>query len=304
MWQLRSHGHDSVVLLRPTSDRARLAGCDPIVMIGDVTDIDSVRAAVGGVDAVFHCAARNEMGAGDPSQLERVNVEGSDNVFRAASDAGVPVVHVSSVTALGPTGTEPEDESHWSELPPASEYERTKRAAHVLARQYGAGGADIRVAIPGGVYGPGDDSTLGRLIRLYMTIPMPVVAFRDAVQSTVHVDDCADGLLRIVESGEACGEYVLCAESVSMRAWIEAMRRAAGKPMPWRFIGDATVARSAGYVERLLRVVGGPHEMVHEYVATAVRNWAYSGDKARRELGWNPRPLDVGLRQVAASIGR
>ncbi len=304
VWQLRSHGHDPVVLLRATSDRSRLQGCDPTVVIGDVTDLGSVRTAVRGVDAVFHCAARYEMGAADPSQLVRVNVEGSGNVFRAAADAGVPVVHVSSVTALGPTGPEPEDESYWSDLPPASEYERTKREAHLLARRSGAAGADIRIAIPGGVYGPNDDSTLGRLIRLYMTIPLPVVAFRDAVQSTVHVDDCADGLLRIIEDGSPCGEYVLCAESVTMRAWIEAMRRAAGKPMPWAYVGDANVARTSSYVERLLRATGGPHEMVHEYVATAVRNWAYSGDKARRELGWNPRPLDVGLRQVAASIGR
>ena len=302
--QLRAHDHDVVVLLRPTSDRSRLAGLEHTVAIGDVTDAGSVVRAAEGVDAVIHTAARSDMGTADATEMERVNVDGSRNVFDAASRARIPVVHVSSVTALGPTGVEPQDESHWSDAEPVSDYQRTKREAHLLARRYGDEGADIRIASPGGVYGPGDTSTLGQLIRLYMTVPMPVVAFRDAVQSTVHVDDCADGLLRMLESGAPCGEYVLAAETVTMQEWIEAMMRAADKPMPFRFVGDATVARLATYGEWLLHAIGGPHDMVREYVATAVSNWAYSGDKARAELGWNPRPLDRGLQQVAQSIGR
>ena len=300
--QLRAHGHDVVVLLRATSDRSRLAGLEHTVAVGDVTEPGSVARAADGVDAIIHTAGRADMGTADAGEMERVNIEGSRNVFDAASSAGIPVVHVSSVTALGPTGTDPQDESHWSDAPPVSDYQRTKREAHLLARRYCDGGADIRIGIPGGVYGPGDTSTLGRLIRLYMTVPMPVVAFRDAIQSTVHVDDCGDGLLRILESGDRCSEYVLVAETVTMQEWIEAMMRAADKPMPFRFVADATVARLAGYGEWLLHAVGGPHDMVREYVATAVRNWAYSGDRARAQLGWHPRPLDRGLEQVAESI--
>lgn len=304
VWQLRAHGHDVVVLLRATSDRSRIHGADAEVVVGDVTDAASVRTAVRDVDAVFHAAARNEMGVRDATALDRVNVGGSGNVFRAAAEEGAPVAYVSSVTALGPTGPEPRDESHWSDLPPASAYERTKRNAHLLARRFQDDGADIRIGIPGGVYGPGDTSTLGRMIRIYMTVPMPVVAFRDAVQSTVHVDDCADGLLRMIEDGSPSEEYVLCAESVTMREWIDAMMLAADKPLPLHYVSDAAVARLSGYGEWILHALGGPHEMVREYVATAVRNWAYSGAKARRELGWNPRPLDRGLAQIAAGLGR
>ena len=300
--QFRAHGHEVVVLLRTTSDRSRLAGLEHTVSIGDVTDAASVARAVAGADAVVHTAGRADMGSAHPEEMERVNVTGSRNVFEAAAQARVPVVHVSSVTALGPTGTEPEDETHWSDEEPVTDYQRTKREAHLLARQYRAEGADIRVGSPGGVYGPGDTSALGRSIRLYMTVPMPVVAFREAVQSTVQVDDCADGLLRILEQGAPGSEYVLSAQTVTMQAWIEAMMRAADKPMPFRFIGDRTVARMSGYGEWLLHAVGGPHDVLREYVATAVRNWAYSGDKARRELGWNPRPLDRGMEQLAESI--
>jgi nucleoside-diphosphate-sugar epimerase len=299
--QLRSLGHDATVLLRATSDRSRLAGLDHAVAIGDVTDAPSVLRAVEGVDAVIHTAGRADMG-GDPADLERVNVDGTRHVFEAAVEVGVPVVHVSSVTALGPTGTTPEDETFWSTEEPVTAYQRTKRDGHLLAREYRAAGADIRVGSPGGVYGPGDNSALGRMIRLYMTVPMPVVAFRDAIQSTVQVDDCADGLVRILEDGAPGDEYLLVAETVTMREWIDAMMRAADRPLPFRYVADASVARVSSYGAWLLHAIGGPHEVLREYVATAVRNWAYSGDKARRELGWNPRPLEVGLRQVAADL--
>jgi dihydroflavonol-4-reductase len=299
--QLRALGHEATVLLRATSDRSRLAGLEHTVAIGDVTDAASVERAVEDVDAVIHTAGRADMG-GDPADLERVNVDGARHVFEAAAEAGVPVVHVSSVTALGPTGPEPEDETFWSEEEPVTAYQRTKREGHALARELRAAGADIRVGIPGGVYGPGDTSALGRMIRLYMTVPMPIVAFRDAIQSTVQVDDCADGLVRILEQGAPGEEYVLVAETVTMREWIDAMMRAADKPLPFRYVSDASVERVSSYGAWLLHAMGGPHEVLREYVATAVRNWAYSGDKARRELGWNPRPLEVGLRQVAADL--
>ncbi|MDZ7675791.1 MAG: NAD-dependent epimerase/dehydratase family protein [Acidimicrobiales bacterium] len=304
VWQLHAHGHDVVVLLRPTSDRARVARADPEVAIGDITDPSSLAAAMGAVDVAFHTAAQYEMGPEDPSTIERVNVEGSRNVFEAAAAAGVPVVHTSSVTAHGPTGAQPVDEHHWSDAAPVSHYQRTKRESHLVAREFRAAGADVRIASPVGIYGPGDTSTLGRLIRLYMTVPMPVVAFRDAVQSTVHVDDCADGMLRIAEDGPSGGEYILSAESVTMQAWIEAMMRAADKPYPLYYVPDRWVAEIGRYVEWLVHALDGPHQLIHEYIATAVQNAAFSGQKARDELGWNPRPLDHGLAQVAESFGR
>lgn len=304
VWQLRAHGHDVVVLLRSTSDRSRIAAAEPDIAIGDITDPASLRTAMVGVDAVFHTAAQYEMGPSDPTSLERINIDGSRNVFGAAGEAGAPVVYVSSVAALGPTGTSQEHEDHWSDDEPVSHYQRTKREAHLVARRFQNEGVDVRIGSPGGIYGVGDTSTLGKMMKAYMTVPMPVVAFRDAIQSTVHVDDCADGLLRMWENGAPSSEYLLCAESVTMKEWIAAMMQAADKPEPLLYVADGRVAAISRYVEWLVHSLGGPHELIRENIATAVNNFAYSGQKAREELGWNPRPLDLGLRQLAVAFGR
>lgn len=304
VWQLRAHGHEVVVLLRPTSDRSRIEAAEPTVAIGDITDPASLRTAMKGVDAVFHTAAQYEMGPSDPSRLDRINVDGSRNVFGAAGEAGIPTVYVSSVAAHGPTGREPEHEDHWSDEPPVSHYQRTKREAHLVARRFQDEGVDVRIGSPGGIYGPGDTSTLGKLMKLYMTVPMPVVAFRDAIQSTVHVDDCADALLRMLVDGEPNCEYLLCTETVTMQEWIAAMMRAADKPEPLHYIADQHVAFLGRYVRWLVHALGGPHQLIEENISTAVLNFAYSGQKARDELGWNPRPLHHGLQQLAGTFSR
>lgn len=59
--------------------------------IGDVRDIDSVAPAVRGVDYVFHAAALKQVPSCEffPQQAVKTNVVGSDNVIKAAAEAGV-----------------------------------------------------------------------------------------------------------------------------------------------------------------------------------------------------------------------
>ncbi|MEX0757835.1 MAG: NAD-dependent epimerase/dehydratase family protein, partial [Acidimicrobiia bacterium] len=69
---------------------------------GDVTDPATLRSAVAGVELVYHVAGVNTMCPVDPSELYRVNVDGSRNVVAAAEDAGVRrIVYTSSAAAIG-----------------------------------------------------------------------------------------------------------------------------------------------------------------------------------------------------------
>jgi len=73
--------------------------------IGDVRDRDRLRRAMAGVEAVVHAAAlkRIEVGAYNPSEMVRTNVEGTINVIEASRDAGVTrVVGLSSDKAFQP----------------------------------------------------------------------------------------------------------------------------------------------------------------------------------------------------------
>ncbi|MGZ4140817.1 MAG: NAD-dependent epimerase/dehydratase family protein, partial [Actinomycetota bacterium] len=73
---LRDRGHGVRVLVRPSSGRRRLEGLDVEEALGDVTDPESVKRALDGMDAVFHAAAMYEFGPRDAGLMRRTNVEG------------------------------------------------------------------------------------------------------------------------------------------------------------------------------------------------------------------------------------
>ena len=80
-WQVRA-------LVRQESNRRNLDALAVELVTGDLTDPDSLRRAVAGVDAIFHVAADYRLGALVPEDLYRNNVEGTRNLFAAARPPG------------------------------------------------------------------------------------------------------------------------------------------------------------------------------------------------------------------------
>lgn len=295
--QLAERGDDVRVLVRRTSDRRRLEGLTVTYVEGDIVDKASVERAVDGVTHVYHCAALYELGTADEALMERINVGGTENVLDAAAAQGATTVHVSSVAAMGPTGPDPVDESHWRSDAPASAYERTKRAAHELARERAKAGASVRITMPGMIYGPDDPSLVGTANR-FLAAGLPFGILATTKLAMVHVDDCADGLIRVAEKGTDGGEYILGGTIATFREWFDTIAPAAGRRKPLVWLPDGLVYGSAPIVAAI-SPIGSLRRLIREGMGMAGRqNWAYSSDKARRELGWEPRSLEEGMTEV------
>lgn len=104
-WQVR-------VLLREASDRTNVRKLSVEIVLGDLTDAPSLQRALADCDALFHVAADYRLGARDPEQLYRTNVEGTRNLLAAAATTGVgKIVYTSSVATMGiPADGSPGDE--------------------------------------------------------------------------------------------------------------------------------------------------------------------------------------------------
>ena len=293
---LCSRGDEVRVLVRPTSNRRRLEALPVEYAEGDVTDRASVEKALDGVEVVYHSAALYELGTGNPEYMERVNVGGTENVLSAAHERGILAVHVSSVAALGPTGTQPAVEGHWRQDMPRSPYEATKKRAHLLARSMASSGAAVRISMPGSIYGPDDPSLLGTAHKLlFRGVPVGIGA--GLIMSFVHVDDCADGLVRIAERGRDGEEYILASQTATFRKWFETIAQVTGKRPPRFYLPDFIVWDVGDVVRRA--VPGKPGRLLRDAIAmSAGEHWSFSGEKARRELGWDPRTLAEGMAQL------
>ena len=297
--QLCGRGERVRVLVRPTSNLRRLSGLELDVAEGDVTDRGSVERALDGVTQVHHVAAMYEIGASDPARMREVNVGGTTNVLEAAAERGIPAVHVSSVSAQGPTPPEPVGEEWWAPEPGDSVYAHTKREAHEVFDRVAASGASVRSALPVTIYGPDDTSLIGGIMAFLSRWPVPLGSFAGSRVSFVHVADCADGLLRIAEQGTDGWTYVLSGQVATVAEVLALAARITGRRRPLAYVPVPVVTTLIRAVRPIVPLVGMSRALLDETMGmVGTGHWSFTAEKAERELGWKARSLEDGLRET------
>jgi nucleoside-diphosphate-sugar epimerase len=302
--RLRERGDAVRALVRDPARAARLEdlGCE--LVRGDVAHAETVRRALEGCDAAIHAAAVYEVGVRKSRHpaMRETNVLGTEVVLRAALEARTPkAVYVSTCAAFGNTRGRVVDETY---VHPGgaytSYYEETKVRAHELARRLIAEGLPCVIVQPGMVYGPGDGSDLGRLLERFLGGKLPALPFPELGGNLVHRDDAAAGILLALDRGRPGEAYVLGGQIGTMRDLIETAARVAGRRPP-RFVLPAWLVKAAAPLGPLVGPPLGFPPNLREAIRSAegVTFWA-SDEKARRELGYRPRPLEQGLREAVA----
>ena len=274
---------------------------------GDVTDAGTVRAAVEGVDAVVHLAAKVSL-AGAVADFDRVNVGGTRTVLEEARAAGVSrFVHVSSPSvahagaSLIGDATLPADP-----VRARGDYARTKAAGEGLALAADAPGFAVVVVRPHLVWGPGDPQLVGRIVERARRRRLPLIGSGAALIDTTYIDNAVSALVAALDRADAVhgNAYVVTnGEPRPVAELLAGICTACGAPAPsWRV--PASVARAAGgAVEAVWRIRPGRDEppmtrFLAEQLSTA--HW-FDQRRVRADLHWSPTvSIDEGLARLAA----
>ena len=228
--RLRERGDEVRAVVRSTARAGALEeiGCE--LREGDLGSVKRLAEQMAGCDAVFHLAGIYRVGIppSDRPAMYAANVEGTANVLDAAVAAGVPrVISVSTtINAFGNTARRVVDETYRRPEPPryVSYYDETKHLAHLAAKERARAGAPMVIVQPGGVYGPGDHSGIGALMRQAAEGRLRAVTFPDLGMNMAHVEDVAEGLLLANDRGRLGEAYVLGGEITTLG---EIIRKAA-----------------------------------------------------------------------------
>lgn len=295
--RLLDDGHEVVALVRDTDAAADLEAQGSRLAQGDILDRGSIASAAKGVDGVFHLAAWYEVGRRHP-MAEAINVTGADNVLRASLDAGVDrIVYTSSVAVFSDTRGRTVDESYRFDGRHVSEYDRTKWLAHYeVAEPLARDGAPIVIVQPGVVYGRGDRSATGGLIAAYARGRLRYVVKGSAV-CWGHVDDTVDGHVRAMERGRDGEAYVIAGPGHSLVEAFEIAATVTGIPAPRLRLPPGpirAVSRMLTVLSTALRPLAAPAELTRLAGVT----YLASSAKARRELGFEARPLASGFAEI------
>lgn len=302
---LRSRGDEVRALVRNPAKATALRelGCE--LVAGNLSDEAALTEACRGVDAVVHGAALYEVGvpADRRAAMVDTNVCGTERVLGAALAAGVgKAVYISTVAVFGNTGglvadegwVRPDDGSY------TSVYEETKVLAHRRAHEIAARGLPLVTVQPGVVYGPGDTSAVGDLLQRFLAGSLPALPFPELGVTPVHRDDVAAGVLLALDKGVPGESYVLAGTPVRMRELLAELAAVSGRRVPRTL--PTVLVRAVAPLGRFVGPPLGFPPNLREVLTSSdgVTFWA-SAKKATDELGWTPRPLAEGLRELAAA---
>jgi dihydroflavonol-4-reductase len=270
------------------------------VLTGDLRDRESLDRAVAGCGAVFHVAADYRLWAKDPGELYRSNVDGTRNLLGAARRAGVErVVYTSTVGCIGIPEDRPGSEDvevHLEEMTGA--YKRSKFQAEQLALEFARAGLPVVIVNPTAPIGDHDfkPTPTGKIVVDFLKGAMP--AFVDTGLNLVDVEDISDGHLLALEQGRSGERYILGCENLTLEQILTRLAGISGGHAPrWRI--PYAVAYAAGLASTgWANLTGHEPRAPLDAVKMARKKMFVSLDKAKRELGFNPRPVDGALKRA------
>jgi dihydroflavonol-4-reductase len=286
-------------LVRATSNCAALEGLPVEIVIGDALDPASLRAAMRGCATVFHCIVDARVWLSDPAPLRRNNIDGLVNAMEAALAEGVGrFVFISTIGTLGinPNGPVTED-IFFNWLDRAPPYIRVRLEAENrfldYCRERGLPGVALCVA---NTYGPADHQPTPHGGLLWAVASGRVKVALDTAQPTVDIRDVAEAAVLAEVRGHVGQRYIIANEYADARAFFGLATAHTGVPMP-RLLPYRVVRAIAWVAHRYARLRGRKDIRFNPdsiFLANVFK--AMDSGKARRELGWEPRPLTETLR--------
>ena len=292
--RLVSAGHSVRVLVRPVSDRRNLEGVDCEIVAGDLTDAASLRRAAAGCDTLFHVAADYRLWVPDPAEIERVNVGGSVNLFRAAAEAGVSrMVYTSSVATLGlrKDGGSADEDTPSTVADMVGAYKRSKfLAEEAVRRLVGEERLPIVIVNPSAPIGPRDikPTPTGKMILDSAAGRMP--AYVDTGLNVAHVDDVAEGHLLALEKGVVGERYILGGENMTLRDILGVVCSHVGRRPPRVRLPHDLILPLAYCAEAVARITAKEPPFTVDGIRMAKKRMFFSCEKAKKSLGYAPGP--------------
>jgi nucleoside-diphosphate-sugar epimerase len=298
-----------VALVRDPGKAAALAADGVTLALGDVTDPASLRTPMSGADGVFHMAGWYRLGLRDRTAGAAVNIEGTRNVLQAMRELGIAKgVYTSTLAVNSNTQGRLVDETYRFEGRHNSEYDRTKAGAHDVALEFIREGLPLVILQPGIFYGAGGDvGPIHDFFVQFLRRQIPVVP-RGTKFCWAHVDDVARGHLLAMERGRAGESYMLAGPVYELVEVLKLCEKFSGVRAPRMMAAPWMLKSMAAVMGVVERVVPVPANYTGEYLRENAGT-SYIGDpsKARRELGWEARPLEEGLpetmRHEMAALG-
>ena len=298
---LVDRGYDIRALVRRNSNTLALENLGVEEALGDLRDRESIAKALKGCQGVFHCAAMYTFWSRDPSEVYRVNVEGTKVIFEEAERAGVErAVYTSTVSTIGlpKKGLGTED----TQLRPqdlVGHYKKSKYLGEQEALAASRNGLPVVVVNPAAPIGPWDvkPTPTGGIVLDFLRRKLPI--YIGTGMNVIDVEDVAMGHVLAMEKGVPGQRYILGHRNMTLLEVLLTLEAITGVRAP-RVRIPINLIILLGMIDYLIegKLLKRKPRIPLEGMRVAKKPMYVSSAKAVRELGLPQSPVEEALEKA------
>jgi nucleoside-diphosphate-sugar epimerase len=271
------------------------------VVIGSVTDKTVVEKSIQGVEVVHHLAAAfRELNVPD-TYYKDVNVGGTANVLEAAFQQGVKkFIYCSTCGVHGNIDHPPGGED--APIQPADYYQTTKYEAEPLVLEYFKKGMRTVILRPAAIYGPGDPERFYMIYKRVAKGSFPMFGKGKTYYHPLYIDNLIDAFMLSMEEGKGDGQAYLIADEqyLEIKDLVRKVGQSLGIDVKINYYPIIPLIIAGHVFEKLYQPFGATPPIFPRRVDWYRQNRAFNIDKAKRDLGYEPKVgIDEGLKLTA-----
>jgi len=288
---LAAEGHRLRLFQRSAAPEAERRGAE--VFRGSVDDEEAIRAAIAGIDAVYHLAGRVSFDPADPRELYALHVDGTRRLLEAAAAAGVKRVILASTSGTIAVSRQERVATEADHYPISlvagwpyylSKIYQERTALRIHAET----GLPVVVLNPSLVLGPGDER-LSSTDAVFKFLERRIPAMPSGGLSFVDVRDASRAFAAALSRGRPGERYLLGGANMSFRDFFGRLERISGVAAPRVTLPREVNLLGARVLERFHEWRGSEPPLDLPSTEMGERFWYCDSRKAEAELGFAPR---------------
>ncbi|HEY9114466.1 MAG TPA: NAD-dependent epimerase/dehydratase family protein [Bacteroidales bacterium] len=278
-----------------------LDGLDIEVVQGDILRPETLVDFCKDLDVVFHLAGFISIGGDPVKKLYQINVEGTKNLVNACKSAGVKrFIHFSTIHAFETTpANKMLNEKRKLATKSSSPYEHSKAIAEKWVIEQQSENFDVIVLNPTAIIGPNDfkPSLTGELFVKVCQGNLPALV--PGGYNWVDVRDVCDGAISAITKGKGGEHYILSGQWKSAVDLVKMISKENGKEIKTPVFPFWAAQIGLPFIWLYSKISGSKPLYTFESIKILkFGNLKISNAKARKVLGYGPRPLIESVRDT------
>lgn len=296
---LLENRYNVTALVLPNEDLTPIKDLKIKIVKGDVTDRDFILKFIKKDSIVFHTAGIIDIGDKDYDFVYDVNVNGTKNIVDACvKNKARRLIYTSTVNIIDPVeGAVLTEPKKFNLQFIKGNYAKTKwEATTYILQNIKKNNLDAIIVYPTAVVGPFDFkvSEIGQVILDFMN--KKLYGYVHGGYNFVDVRDVAEGLRLASRKAKSGEDYILGGEVFSFKMLLQVINKELGRKYLPPKIAIWFVKLFANISSVYYKILGKKPVFSAYSIDSFTRNSNFSSKKAKKYLGYNPRPIEKSIR--------